>query len=125
LGIAVKGSWLLLALSYGLGALSLISIGVLVASRTSSEELASGVINLMTWPMMLLSEIWFSLEGLPKWVEKVAQSMPLTHLNRAVRAIVNDGAGLSQVQMHLAFLAGLSILFLAIGSFLFRWESES
>jgi ABC-type multidrug transport system permease subunit len=122
LDISVKGSWGHLGLAYFL---SLVSIGVVVSARTSSEELASGVINLMTWPMMLLSEIWFSLEGLPKWVERVASIMPLTHLNRAVRAIVNDGAGWAEVQAHFVYMGLLAALFLAIGSAIFRWESDT
>jgi ABC-2 type transport system permease protein len=48
--------------------LSLIALGLTIAASVSSEELVGGVLNLMTWPMMLLSGIWYSLEGSPHWV---------------------------------------------------------
>ena len=43
----------------------MISIGLFIAARFTSEELASGILNVLTWPMMLLSGVWFSLEGSP------------------------------------------------------------
>lgn len=124
LKLQFNGSIGLLVLSYLLGAMSLISIGVFVSARTASEELASGLINLLTWPMILLSEVWFSLEGLPKWVERAAMLMPLTHLNRAVRAILNDGADFSQVAHHFAYLFGVGAFFLVAGSLMFKWEAD-
>ncbi|MGZ5228392.1 MAG: ABC transporter permease, partial [Burkholderiales bacterium] len=45
------------------GAMCLIALGLLVAARITSEEFAGGVLNLITWPMMFLSGVWFSLEG--------------------------------------------------------------
>ena len=38
-----------------LGAVSLISLGLLVAARTSIEELPGGLLNLLSWPMMVMS----------------------------------------------------------------------
>jgi ABC-2 type transport system permease protein len=124
LSLSFSGSYPLLALTYALGALSLISIGVFVSARTASEELASGLINVLTWPMMLLSEVWFSLEGLPKWVDRLAMLMPLTHLNRAVRSILNDNAGLTEIAPHLAYMTLVCAVFLVAGSLMFKWEAD-
>ena len=74
------GSLLLLLLVAVLGALSMIALGLTIAARFSSEELVGGLLNLLTWPMMLLSGIWFSLEGSPQWVRWVAGLFPLTHV---------------------------------------------
>ena len=68
------GSMLLLILVGVLGALSMVALGLTIASRFSSEELVGGLLNLLTWPMMLLSGVWFSLEGSPEWVQWVARS---------------------------------------------------
>ena len=61
------GSVALLILIAVLGALSMIALGLTIAAGISSEELVGGILNLMTWPMMLVSGIWFSLEGSPRW----------------------------------------------------------
>jgi ABC-2 type transport system permease protein len=118
------GSMLLLALLMVLGALSMIALGLTIASRFTSEELVGGLLNLLTWPMMLLSGIWFSLEGSPKWVQWIAQIFPLTHLLTAARAVMLDGAGVVAIGSDLAFLAITAVAFLAFGAWSFRWRVE-
>ena len=44
------GSYWLLFLILIMGALSMISVGLLVAARITSEEAANGLLNLMSWP---------------------------------------------------------------------------
>ncbi len=118
----MQGSYWTLLLVTTLGAMSMISIGLLIAARTASEELAGGLLNLTTWPMMLLSGAWFSLEGAQAWVQKLSLIFPLTHMISAARAIMNEGATLSQVMPHVLVLATMSVIFIAIGAFIFKWE---
>ena len=120
--LRMLGGHLDLLLVFAVGTLCLISLGLLVATRTASEELANGLSNLMSWPMVLLSGIWFSLEGAPTWVQQAAQLLPLTHMVDATRAVMIDGAGLVDVADSLAVLAAMTVLFLALGARLFRWE---
>jgi ABC-2 type transport system permease protein len=124
IGFHNAGSTALLALLAVVGALSMIALGLTVAARFSSEELVGGLLNLLTWPMMLLSGIWFSLEGSPQWVQWLAHVFPLTHVLDAARAIMFDGAGLAQVAPHLIYLAILALAFLAFGAWSFRWRID-
>jgi ABC-type multidrug transport system permease subunit len=66
--------------------------------------------------------VWFSLEGAPQWVKAFAQLLPLTHMLSAIRKIMNDGAGLLDVQLECAVLILISSLFLALGAKLFSWN---
>lgn len=118
------GSTALLFLIALLGSLSLIAFGLIIAARFASEELVGGMLNLLTWPMMLLSGIWFSLEGSPRWLQWLAQLFPLTHILQAARAITLDGAGISAVGADLAYLAGTTLVFLGVGAVSFRWRPE-
>jgi ABC-2 type transport system permease protein len=118
------GSLLLLVLVAVLGALSMVALGLTIAARFSSEELVGGLLNLLTWPMMLLSGIWFSLEGSPPWVRWVAGVFPLTHVLDAARAIMLDGAGVAQIGPHLIYLAVTAVVFLAFGAWSFRWRYD-
>lgn len=122
IGYAMFGSHLSLFLVFALGAISMISLSLIVAARTTSEETAGGLLNLITWPMMFLSGVWFSLEGTNPLMQQVAEILPLTHITAAARSIMIDGAGLMDVSYHLIVLAGQSILFLLIGAYTFRWE---
>ncbi|OGW39071.1 MAG: ABC transporter permease [Nitrospirae bacterium GWD2_57_9] len=118
----MRGSYLDLFLISLAGAVCLISLGLLVAARFTSEELAGGILNVLTWPMMLLSGVWFSLEGANPVVRKIAQFLPLTHLVDGARAIMTEGAGLMDVAPHIVVLAAMTAIFLTVGSFIFRWE---
>jgi len=118
------GSTALLALLALLGALSMIALGLTIAARFSSEELVGGLLNLLTWPMMLLSGIWYSLEGSPRWVQWVAHVFPLTHLLDAARAVMLDGAGVAQIAPDLLYLAATTLVFLAFGAWSFRWRID-
>jgi ABC-type polysaccharide/polyol phosphate export permease len=122
LDFEMRGSYLELILLFALGTFSLIALGLTVASRTASEELAGGLLNVATWPMMMLGGVWFSLEGSPGWVQSLANTLPLTHMSNGARAIMNDGASLAEITPHLAYLGITSLVFLVIGSFTFRWE---
>lgn len=118
----MQGSYWDLLLVTTLGAMCMISIGLLIAAHTASEEFAGGMLNAVTWPMMLLSGAWFSLEGTHAWVLQLAQIFPLTHLIAATRAIMNEGATLSQVTPHVWVITLMSAVFLALGAYVFKWE---
>lgn len=105
-----------------IGALCMISLALVVAARITSEEFAGGVLNLLTWPMMLFSGVWFSLEGTNPVLQKIAQIFPLTHLVDASRAIITEGATLANVSGHLVLLGVLTVVFMAVSSWLFQWE---
>ena len=124
IGFHNAGSTPLLLLLAIVGALSMIALGLTIAARFASEELVGGLLNLLTWPMMLLSGIWFSLEGSPRWVQWVAHVFPLTHVLDAARAVMLDGAGLTQIAPHLLFLGATALAFLAFGAWSFRWRID-
>lgn len=107
-----------------LGAMSLISLGLLVASRSKSEELIGGLLNLTSWPMMLLSGVWFSLEGAPDPVKIFADLLPLTHLVSGARAIMTEGATLADISYHVYVLGGMTAVFLTLGAYFFSWNTE-
>jgi ABC-type multidrug transport system permease subunit len=116
------GSLASLYLIFTLGGFCLVSLGLLIAARATSEELAGGLLNLLSWPMMFLSGVWFSLEGAPRPLRLFANLFPLTHVIDAARAVMTEGATLSQVSGHLLVLVAMTAVFLAIGSWSFRWE---
>jgi ABC-type multidrug transport system permease subunit len=116
------GSYWLLFLILILGALSMISVGLLVAARITSEEAANGLLNLISWPMMLLSGVWFSLEGSHPLVQNLALALPLTHMVEAARVVMIEGAGFKDVAPQLFILSLFTLCFVSIGSKTFRWE---
>ena len=100
----------------------MISLALLIASRSNSEEFAGGILNIVSWPMMFLSEVWFSLEGARPWVQKFSLAFPLTHMVSGARKIMNDGVSIFELQTQIIVLTTMSIFFLLTGSLLFKWH---
>lgn len=107
-----------------LGGMAMISLGLVISSRTDSEEFAGGMLNLCTWPMMFLSEVWFSLDNAPAYVRTIADVLPLTHLVAGARSIMLEGATLADIQTHLLALAVTTVVLTALASWLFRWQRD-
>jgi ABC-2 type transport system permease protein len=118
------GSIALLLLIAVIGALSMIALGLTIAARFASEELVGGLLNLLTWPMMLLSGVWFPISGSPRWVRWVADIFPLTQVIQAARAVMLDGAGIQRITPNLIYLAATTLVFLAFGAWSFRWRVD-
>jgi ABC-2 type transport system permease protein len=120
----MDGSYLDLFVVTLLAAICMIAMGLIVAARVSSEEFAGGVLNLLSWPMMVLSGVFFSLDGAPRAVQIIGDLFPLTHLLTAARAIMLEGASLADLGYQVGALALMSVLFLSLGAAMFRWTQD-
>ena len=118
----MDGSHLTLMLVLLAGSISMISMGLMVAARVTSEELAGGMLNMVTWPMMMLSGVWFSLEAASDWIQGLASIFPLTHMLDAARAVMLDGAGFVDIVPELSWMLTMTIVFLVVGALTFRWH---
>ncbi|MEE8057399.1 MAG: ABC transporter permease [Pseudomonadales bacterium] len=125
LDLIVLGSYFNLLLITVLGGLSMISVSLLISCRTANEELAGGLLNVATWPMLFLSEVWFSLDNSPLWLQTLANLMPLTHIVKAARTVMIDGATLLEVSYHLIWLVALTIICIGLAAGLFRWTKNT
>ena len=117
----MQGSLLLFLFTFFLGGLSLCSIGLFLAARGTSEEFTSGALNFISWPMMFLSEVWFSLEGAPQWIQNLSWALPLTHLLKAARKVMNEGASLMDIQLECGLMVLTTLFFLVLAARIFSW----
>lgn len=120
----MEGSYFDLIVVTVLGSLCLTSMGLLVAARVGSEEISGGLLNVISSPMMVLSGVFFSLDGSPRWVQLLGEIFPLTHMLSAVRSIMLDGAGLADLGYQLALLVGMTAACLTFGSLMFKWTQD-
>ncbi len=120
--VEVQGQVAALALVALLGALAFGGIGLLVAARPRTVEAVSGWMNLVQLPMWLLSGTFFSYERFPPFALPIIRALPLTALNDALRAIVNDGASLGQVAAPVLILIAWGLTGFVIAVRIFRWQ---
>jgi ABC-2 type transport system permease protein len=124
LHMRMEGSYLNLLLVAVMGSMSMIAMSLLVTARISNEELSAGLLNLLSWPMLLLSGVFFSLDGAPALIQGAAGFLPLTQMLEAARAVMLDGAHLIDIARPLLVMAAMTGVFLAVGSSLFRWTQD-
>jgi ABC-type multidrug transport system permease subunit len=78
--------------------------------------------NVVQLPMWLLSGTFFSSERFPAVMQPLIQALPLTLVNNALRAIMNEGAGLAAVAAPAAMLAAWGLAAFLAALRWFRWE---
>jgi ABC-type multidrug transport system permease subunit len=120
----MEGSYLALLLVTIVGCIAMVSLGLMIAARVTSEELAGGLLNMISWPMMILSGVWFSLESAGEAVQSLANLFPLTHILDSARAVMLDGATVVDIAPKLVMLTALSVVFLGVGARYFRWTPK-
>lgn len=121
-GVEVRGSILSLAVVLLTGAGAFAGVGLLTAARPTTIEGASGLMNAVMMPMWLFSGTFFSAARFPEFLQPAIQILPLTALNDALRAIMNDGASLASQWTELALLAGWGIVTYLLALRFFRWQ---
>ncbi len=121
-GVVVRGSWPALITVAVLGALLFAGMGLLVASRARNTQTVSGLINLASMPMYLCSGVFFSTARFPDAMQPFIKALPLTALNDALRAIINDGAGFPQVALPIGIMLAWGVGCFALSLRIFRWQ---
>jgi ABC-2 type transport system permease protein len=121
-GVEITGS-LLLALAFvALGAVSFLALGYVLASFTRTEEAANGVTQVVQFPMMFLSGVFFPLEAMPQFLQSVARLIPLTYLADALRQVMVGGTPFASLWVCALVLLGWLVVCFAIASRKFRWQ---
>jgi ABC-type polysaccharide/polyol phosphate export permease len=121
-GVAVHGHLWTLALLALLGAIAFGGIGLLVASRARTIEAVSGLMNLTMVPMWVLSGVFFASTNFPDAMQPFIKALPLTALNDALRAVVNEGRSLDTMLPQIATLALWASISFVLALRLFRWQ---
>ena len=67
--------------------LSLSGLGILMATRMRSQQGFQYLMQLMVFPLIFLSGVFFPVDGVPTWLQVVAKINPLTYGVDAIRQI--------------------------------------
>lgn len=121
-GMPINGSYGAVLGVCVVGALSFAGLGLLTASRASTIEAISGILNLSMLPMWVLSGVFFSTANFPDALQPVIQALPLTALNDALRAVVLEGETIRGIANEIALLAAWGIVPFVVALRLFRWQ---
>jgi len=89
IGVSLS-AWTLLALLplMFLLAASIGSLGILLATRIRSMEAFQGVMQMVMFPMVFLSGVFFPLQGLPAWMNILVKINPATYGIAPIRQVI-------------------------------------
>jgi len=125
LGFTLIDGWVtflqMLVLSF-LGLVVFMGFGFIISGIARNESSIPPVANIFTLPQFLLGGTFFPIEAFPKWLQPISASLPLTHLNEALRGVAFEGLNLWEVRMEIAILLiwGLAAYLIAVR--VFKWE---
>jgi ABC-2 type transport system permease protein len=104
------------------GLVTFLGMGLIIAGNFRDENAMGPVINLVTLPQFLLGGTFFPTDNFPAWIKPLADNMPLSYLNVALRDIASQGATLWDVRWPLLGLTVWGVLTYAIAIKTFKWE---
>ena len=119
--IANQGSYPLFAVLVVFGTATFLAMGFALSSFASTVETYGAISNLAFFPMMLLSGVYFRLDGAPQWMQKAVFILPLSPFLRVLRAVFNDGATLAGHGAGLSILGAWALLSFYLAVKRFRW----
>jgi len=120
--VGVRGSILLLSFFCLLGAAVFAGLGILVASRAETIEGVSGLMNLVMVPMWLFSGVFFSADRFPDSTQPFIRALPLTALNDALRGVMIEGVGITDLLPETAILLAWGVVSFGVALRIFRWK---
>lgn len=120
--VEIQGNIFNLALMFAVGIFSFGGVGVLVSSKTSSTQIANGLINAVGFPMTILSGIFFSYHSFPEWFIPIIQYLPLTLLTDSIRGIIIEGTGFQQLVVPILVLISYGIVTFLAGIKIYKWD---
>jgi ABC-2 type transport system permease protein len=118
----VTGNWLAVLGVVALGALTFTSLGYLLTCRARTVDSGQGLVQLVQFPMMFLSGIFFPVEIMPGFLRHVSTALPLTYLGEALRQVMVGMPSQHSLGLCLAILCGWLVTSIALAVWLWRWE---
>jgi ABC-2 type transport system permease protein len=105
-----------------LGIIVFLAMGFGIAGAAKDENQAAPFANLIQFPQLFLSGIFFPRDDFPHWLTVVTNYLPLTYLSDAMRLIFNQGANLWTVRTDVLGLLAWLVIAYFIADRLFSWE---
>lgn len=118
----MRGSYLNLVPFLIIGILCMFSFGLAIGGWAKNENQSAPLSNLVAFPMMFLSGVFFPVFLMPQWLQGIVQYLPLTAIVDGIRLIITENASIFSLGPELMIIAAWTVVVYAIGFKVFRWE---
>lgn len=110
-------SILLSAVVIFLGMISFLSIGLLAGLLTKEENSASLIGNVIFYPMLFLSGVFFPISDMPAFLQVVAEFLPLTYFIKALDNLILFN-NIQAVAIPITIMAVTAVLLFFVASYI-------
>jgi ABC-2 type transport system permease protein len=121
-GIKINGNYLWFWLIITLGAICFLSIGFALTILIRSAKSATPICMTVYFLLMFLGGLFFPVNIMPDFLKAIANILPATNLNDAMRMIIIQGATIGDVWKQLLIVVGWTAGCLVLAIKYFRWE---
>jgi ABC-2 type transport system permease protein len=114
--IYLKGSFILTLFIIFLNSFAFQAMAFFFSSFAKDERQAAQFQPLILIPLVLISGIFWPIESMPDFMQKISKFSPLTHSAEALRDVVIRGFEFSQISKEIIFLFFFALFFLILTS---------
>ncbi len=122
LDVRILGSYTALFTVIFLGAIIFLCIGFLLGSLARTQQSIQAVGNLVIFPQIFLSGIFYPIDSLPGFIQPVAAILPLSFVANAMREIANNGAGLVDIPLDMLGIGAWGLVSFLAATRFFVWK---
>ncbi len=114
-GVPINGCIFLLLFECALFIFTALSLGILVSTKTKTQQVALMISLLgLMMPTILLSGFVYPIENMPQWLQYITMLNPATYFITIVRSIMLKGVGLEVLWKETLTLIGFSAFFIIL-----------
>jgi ABC-2 type transport system permease protein len=117
----MNGDYLSLAALVVTGTITLFGIGLAVGGWAKNENQAAPIAQIVIFPMMFLSGVFFPRFAMPEILQKISTFFPLTPVVDGVRLVVTEGKTVFDLGPQLGLLSIWIVVIYFIAFRVFRW----
>ena len=121
-GFQMRGDYLNFLLFSIISLVCLLGFGTFIASWARDSNQAAPLANLISFPMMFLSGIFFPVYLMPDWLQQLTAFIPLAAIVDGLRLILTEGTTILGLGPQLLVIAVWSLTLYALAARSFRWE---
>ncbi len=120
--LKVVGNYFELTLFLAFGIIMVLGIGLALGGWAKNERQVAPLGNIIVFPMMFLTGVFFPRFLMPHWLQNVTTFMPLTPVVDGARMILTEGKNLIDLGPQLGVMAIWTLIIYIIAFRVFRWE---
>lgn len=118
----MRGSWLNFIIFSFFSLFMMFGTGLAIGGWARNEQQASGLANIVMFPLMFLSGVFIPRFMMPQIFQSITDFVPLTPVNDGIRLIITENYSLMQILPQIGIVAVWFVILYVLAIKVFRWE---